>query len=77
MEQKKQEKDLKKVQSQRESTLRLIDKTLEQDQSRLENLRSNEQALKQQLEQAQREAQQAENVNNSGKTGKIRSVQNN
>lgn len=59
-EQKKQERDLKKVQSQRESTLRSLNKTLEKDESRLENLRNNEIALKQQLEKAQKEAQQAE-----------------
>lgn len=59
-EQKKQEKDLKKVQNQRESTLRSIDKTLAQDESRLENLRANERALKQQLEKAQKESVQAQ-----------------
>lgn len=59
-EHKKQEKDLKKVQSQRESTLRAIDKTLERDESRLENLRNNETALRQQLEKAQKEDVQAQ-----------------
>lgn len=59
-EHKKQEKDLKKVQSQRESTLRSIDKTLEKDENRLENLRNNEIALRQQLEKAQKEAAQAQ-----------------
>lgn len=57
---KKQEKELKKVQSQREQTLRSIDATLEKDQSRLETLRNNEIALKRQLEKAQKEAEQAE-----------------
>lgn len=72
-EQKQQEKDLKKVQSQRESTLRSIDKTLAQDESRLENLRSNEQALRQQLDKAQQESAQAQKreqqqASQSGKT---------
>lgn len=60
-EQKKQERNLKKVQSQRESTLRSLNKTLEKEESRLENLRNNEIALREQLEKAQRESQQAQN----------------
>lgn len=59
-EQKKQESNLKKVQSQRESTLRSLNKTLEKEESRLENLRNNEIALREQLEKAQRESQQAQ-----------------
>ena len=55
-EQKKQEKDLQKVKNERESTIRSIDKDLEQDQSRLEALKANENALRNQLAQAANEA---------------------
>lgn len=59
-EQKKQEKDLKKVQNERETTLRLIDKNLEQDESRLESLKNNELALRNQLAKAAAESAQQE-----------------
>lgn len=59
-EQKKQESELKKVQSEREKTLRSMDKTLQTEESRLENLKNNERALRQQLEKATAEAQRQE-----------------
>ncbi|MCL7721542.1 murein hydrolase activator EnvC [Actinobacillus pleuropneumoniae] len=59
-EQKKQEKDLKKVQNERETTLRSINKTLEQDESRLESLKSNEAALRNQLAKATAESERQE-----------------
>ncbi|AUI67145.1 hypothetical protein C5N92_01250 [Glaesserella australis] len=59
-EQKKQEKDLQKVKNERESTIRSIDKTLEQDQSRLDALKTNENALRSQLNKATDEAAQQE-----------------
>lgn len=59
-EQKKQEKDLQKVKNERESTIRSIDKTLAQDESRLEDLKSNENALRQQVDQAASEAARQE-----------------
>lgn len=59
-EQKKQEKDLQKVKNERESTIRSIDKTLEQDQSRLDALKANENSLRDQLTKASNEATQQE-----------------
>lgn len=59
-EQKKQEKDLQKVKNERESTLRSIDKSLAQDQGHLENLKANEEALRNQLVQASNESEQQE-----------------
>lgn len=59
-EQKKQEKDLQKVKNERESTIRSIDKTLAQDENRLEDLKSNENALRQQVDQAASEAARQE-----------------
>ncbi len=59
-EQKKQEKDLQKVKNERESTIRSIDKTLEQDQSRLDALKANENSLRDQLTKASKEATQQE-----------------
>ncbi|MDE3956713.1 murein hydrolase activator EnvC [Glaesserella parasuis] len=58
--QKKQEKDLQKVKNERESTLRSIDKSLAQDQGHLENLKANEEALRNQLVQASNESEQQE-----------------
>ncbi|MCK3656363.1 hypothetical protein A4G19_11635 [Pasteurellaceae bacterium Macca] len=55
-EQKKQEKDLQKVKNERESTIRSLDKTLEQDQNRLEALKANELALRNQIARAASEA---------------------
>ncbi|VTU06740.1 membrane-bound metallopeptidase [Actinobacillus indolicus] len=59
-EQKKQEKDLQKVKNERESTIRSIDKTLEKEQSRLDVLKANENALRNQLAKASSEAAQQE-----------------
>lgn len=59
-EQKKQEKELKKIKNERESTIRSLDKTLEADQSRLEALKNNEAALRRQIAQAAKEAEQQE-----------------
>ncbi|MDO9994354.1 murein hydrolase activator EnvC [Glaesserella parasuis] len=58
--QKKQEKDLQKIKNERESTLRSIDKSLAQDQGHLENLKANEEALRNQLVQASNESEQQE-----------------
>lgn len=58
--QKKQEKELKKVQNERETTLRTIDKDLAQDENRLDALRSNEKALRDQLAKAKQEAERQE-----------------
>ncbi|WP_423972849.1 murein hydrolase activator EnvC [Glaesserella parasuis] len=58
--QKKQEKDLQKVKNERESTLRSIDKSLAQDQGHLENLKANEEVLRNQLVQASNESEQQE-----------------
>ncbi|MDH2998650.1 hypothetical protein A1D22_02475 [Pasteurellaceae bacterium LFhippo2] len=55
-EQKKQEKDLQKVKNERESTIRSLDKTLAQDQSRLDDLKANENALRNKLARAASEA---------------------
>lgn len=54
--QKKQEKELQKVKSERERTILAIDKTLDKEQSRLEALKANEAALRNQLYQAESEA---------------------
>ncbi|MBF0783905.1 murein hydrolase activator EnvC [Muribacter muris] len=59
-EQKKQEKDLQKVKNERESTIRSLDKTLAQDQNRLDELKANENALRNQLAKAANEAAQQE-----------------
>ncbi|WP_373818052.1 murein hydrolase activator EnvC [Glaesserella sp.] len=58
--QKKQEQDLQKVKNERESTIRSIDKTLQQDQNRLDDLKANEAALRNQLAKAANEAAQQE-----------------
>lgn len=57
-EQKKQEKELQKVKNERERTILAIDKTLEKEQSRLEDLRANENALRNQISRAAQEAAQ-------------------
>lgn len=58
--QRKQERELKKIKQERENTLRAIDKTLEADQGRLVALKNNEAALRRQLAQATKEAEQQE-----------------
>lgn len=58
--QKIQERELKKVKNERESTIRSLDKTLEADKIRLEALKNNEMALRRQVAQAVKEAQQQE-----------------
>lgn len=57
-EQKKQEKALSQIKHQRENTIRALDKTLEVEQSRLESLKNNEIALRRQIEQAVKVAEQ-------------------
>lgn len=59
-EQKKQEKELQKVKNERESTIRSLDKTLEQEQSRLNELQQNAAALRNQIARATNEAAQQE-----------------
>lgn len=58
--QKEQEKNLQKVKNERESTLRSLNQTLDKDESRLEELRNNENALKRQIERATVAAAQRE-----------------
>lgn len=58
--QKKQERELTKIKNERESTLRSIDKTLAADQNRLQTLKANEIALRQQIEQAAKAAAEKE-----------------
>lgn len=55
-EQKKQEKALQKVKSERESTIRSLDKTLQQEQSRLAELEQNAETLRHKITQAGNEA---------------------
>lgn len=59
-EQKKQENELKKVQTERASTIRSIDKTLDQEKSRLNELQQNNQRLQNQVQQASDEASKRE-----------------
>ncbi len=59
-EQQKQERDLQKVKNERESTIRSIDKTLQQEESRLAQLKNNEAALLSQINRAANEAEQQE-----------------
>lgn len=58
--QKKQEKELKKVQNERANTIRQLDKTLQQDENRLNSLKENEMALRKQLQKAAQEAKARE-----------------
>lgn len=58
--QKKQERDLKKVQNERAGTLRSLEKNLQQDENRLNTLKENEAALRRQLQQAANEAKKRE-----------------
>ncbi|AKO46133.1 murein hydrolase activator EnvC [[Haemophilus] ducreyi] len=60
--QKKQEKTLKKVQIERETTLHSLDKTLAQEQSRLDALKNNEIALRAQLAKAMEEAKRKDKL---------------
>lgn len=55
-EQKQQEKALQKVKNEREKTIQALDKTLDQAQTRLEELKANETALRNQLNRAENEA---------------------
>lgn len=59
-EQKKQEKELQKVKNERENTIRSLDKTLQQEQSRLNELEQNAAALRNQITKASNEAAQQE-----------------
>lgn len=58
--QKKQERELKKVQNERAGTLRSLEKNLQQDENRLNSLKENEAALRRQLQQAANEAKKRE-----------------
>lgn len=59
-EQKKQERELQKVKNERENTIRAIDKTLDKEQHRLEQLKANETALRNKITQAANEAARKE-----------------
>lgn len=56
-EQKKQEKELQKVKNERERTILALDKTLEKEQHRLDELKANEAALRNQISRAAQEAE--------------------
>lgn len=58
--QKKQQQELQKAKNEREKTLAQLNKNLQQDESRLETLRANENALKQEIERAAQAAQKQE-----------------
>ncbi|MDO4429968.1 MAG: murein hydrolase activator EnvC [Lonepinella koalarum] len=58
--QKKQQQDLQKAKNEREKTLAQLNKNLQQDESRLETLKANENALKQEIERASQVAQKQE-----------------
>lgn len=58
--QKKQQQELQKAKNEREKTLAQLSKNLQQDESRLETLRANENALKQEIERASQAAQKQE-----------------
>lgn len=59
-EQKKQQQELQKVQNERQSTLNQLNKTLAQDQNKLDNLKANENALRQEIQRASQVAAQQE-----------------
>ncbi|EJS87081.1 membrane-bound metallopeptidase, partial [Pasteurella multocida subsp. multocida str. Anand1_buffalo] len=50
--QKKQQQDLQKVQQERQSTLKQLNRNLSRDETRLETLRANENALRQEIQRA-------------------------
>ncbi|WP_424409511.1 murein hydrolase activator EnvC [Pasteurella sp. PK-2025] len=58
--QKKQQQDLQKVQQARQSTLNQLNRNLSRDETRLETLRANENALRQEIQRAEQAARQQE-----------------
>lgn len=58
--QKKQQQDLQKVQQQRQSTLNQLNRSLSRDETRLETLRANENALRKEIQRAEQAARQQE-----------------
>lgn len=58
--QKKHQQDLQKVQQERQSTLNQLNRNLSRDENRLETLRANENALRQEIERAEQAARQQE-----------------
>lgn len=58
--QKKQQQDLQKVQQERQSTLKQLNRNLSRDETRLETLRANENALRQEIQRAEQAARQQE-----------------
>ncbi|MDP9500180.1 murein hydrolase activator EnvC [Bisgaard Taxon 45] len=58
--QKKQQQDLQKVQKQRQSTLNQLNRSLSRDETRLETLRANENALRKEIQRAEQAARQQE-----------------
>ncbi|AKO41587.1 hypothetical protein RZ64_06500 [[Haemophilus] ducreyi] len=65
--QKTQEKTLKKVQMERETTLHSLDKTLAQEQNRLDALKNNEIALRAQLAKAMEDAKREDKLQQARK----------
>ena len=59
-EQKKQQQELQKAKNERQSTLNQLNKTLERDQNKLETLKENEIALRNEINRAAQAAQQQE-----------------
>ncbi|MFD1805938.1 murein hydrolase activator EnvC [Pasteurella oralis] len=58
--QKKQQQELQKVQQERQSTLNQLNRNLSRDETRLETLRANENALRQEIQRAEQAARQQE-----------------
>lgn len=60
--QKKQQQSLQKAQQERQATLQQLNRNLTQDQTKLENLKANENALKQQIQRAEQMAREQEKI---------------
>lgn len=58
--QKKQQQELEKIQRERQSTLNEMNKNINKDQNKLESLRANEAALRQEIQRAEQAARQQE-----------------
>lgn len=59
-EQKKQQQELQKMKNERQTTLNQLNKTLERDQNKLETLKANENALRQEIQRAAQAAKEQE-----------------
>lgn len=58
--QKKQQQELQKIQQERQSTLNALNQSLKKDQNKLDTLKANENALKQEIQRAEQVAKQQE-----------------